>query len=159
MVPTQCPINPRDNRLVEQIQPHQQQVCGILPQTKKCNFSNKARSSPRFRFRKCFPLFPGCSTQWRPLLPKGGGLIQVDIGGHSPVPNSNWLILTVFSSTRFSVMRTILCNCGFCNNGAILKPYTISRWILVAAHLFQLAYYGSFHVSASFCTSRAFLGL
>jgi hypothetical protein len=26
-------------------------------------------------------------------------MIQVDIGGHPPVPNSNWLILTVFSST------------------------------------------------------------
>jgi hypothetical protein len=24
--------------------------------------------------------------QWRPLLPKGGGLIQVDIGGHPPIP-------------------------------------------------------------------------
>jgi hypothetical protein len=113
MVPTQCPIKPRDNRLVEQIQPHQQQVRDSLPQTKQHNFSNKAHNSPRFRFRKCFPLFPGHSTQWRPLLPKGGGLIQVDIGGHPPVPNSNWLILTVFSSTRFSVMGTFLCNCGF----------------------------------------------
>jgi len=24
--------------------------------------------------------------QWRPLLPKGGGMIQVDIGGHLPSP-------------------------------------------------------------------------
>ena len=23
--------------------------------------------------------------QWRPMLPKGGGMIQVDIGGHSPI--------------------------------------------------------------------------
>jgi hypothetical protein len=30
MVPTQCPIQPRDNRL-EKIQPLQQQVCEILP--------------------------------------------------------------------------------------------------------------------------------
>jgi hypothetical protein len=30
--------------------------------------------------------------QWRPLLPKEGGLIQVDIGGHPPFPNgSKWL--------------------------------------------------------------------
>jgi hypothetical protein len=41
-------------------------------------------------------------------------IIEVDIGGHPPVPNSNWLILTVFNSTRFSVMGTFLCNCGFC---------------------------------------------
>jgi len=24
--------------------------------------------------------------QWRPMLPKGGGMIQVDIGGHPPIP-------------------------------------------------------------------------
>jgi len=24
--------------------------------------------------------------QWGPLLPKGGGMIQVDIGGHPPSP-------------------------------------------------------------------------
>jgi hypothetical protein len=24
--------------------------------------------------------------QWRTFLPKGGGLIQVDIGGHPPIP-------------------------------------------------------------------------
>jgi hypothetical protein len=63
MVPTQCLIKPRDNMMVEQIQPHQQQVCDNLPQTKKHNFSNKARSSPRFRFRKWFPLFPRHSMQ------------------------------------------------------------------------------------------------
>jgi hypothetical protein len=97
-------------------------------------------------------LFKGCTEGHY-------NLIQVDIGGHPPVPNSNWLILTVFSSTCFSVMGTFLCNCGFCTSGAILKPYTTSRWILVAAHLFQLAYFGSFHVSTSFCTSRAVLGL
>jgi hypothetical protein len=27
--------------------------------------------------------------QWRPLLPKGGGLIQVDIGGHPPIPTGS----------------------------------------------------------------------
>jgi hypothetical protein len=27
--------------------------------------------------------------QWRPLLPKEGGLIQVDIGGHPPFPNGS----------------------------------------------------------------------
>jgi hypothetical protein len=27
--------------------------------------------------------------QWIPLLPKGGGLIQVDIGGHPPIPTGS----------------------------------------------------------------------
>jgi hypothetical protein len=65
----------------------------------------------------------------------------------------------IFSSTHFFVMGTFICNCGFCTYRAILKPYTTSRWILVAAHLFQLDYFESFHVSTSFCTSRALLGL
>jgi hypothetical protein len=64
MVPTQCLNKPRYNRLVEQIQPCQQQVSGSLPQTKQRNFSSKARNSPRFRFNKRFPLFPRHSTQW-----------------------------------------------------------------------------------------------
>jgi hypothetical protein len=159
MVPRQCPVNPKDNRLVEQIQPHQQHVHDNLPQTKKHNFSNKVRNSPRFRFRKHFPLFLGCSMQWRPLVPKGVWLIQVAIGGHPPFQNSNWLNLTFFSSTRFYVIGKFVCNCGFFTYRAVLKPYTTSRWILVATHLFQLAYFGSFHVSTSFCTSRVVLGL
>jgi hypothetical protein len=28
--------------------------------------------------------------QWRPLLPKEGGLIQMDIGGHPPFPTSHF---------------------------------------------------------------------
>jgi hypothetical protein len=45
--------------------------------------------------------------QWRPLLPKEGGLIQVDIGGHPPFPTGskqfssnfgNLLFLAVFTS-------------------------------------------------------------
>jgi hypothetical protein len=88
-----------------------------------------------------------------------GSLIYLTISGYWwPPTYSNWLLLTVFSSTRFSVMMTFLCNCGFYTSGAILNPYTTSRWILVASHLFQLAYFGSFHVSTSFCTSRAILG-
>jgi hypothetical protein len=27
--------------------------------------------------------------QWRPLLPKGGGLIKVDIGGHPLIPTGS----------------------------------------------------------------------
>ena len=74
---------------VEHIQPFQQHVRDSLPQTKQRNFYSKARSSPRFKFTKHFPLFLGLSTQWISLLPKGGGLIQVDIGGHPPVPTGS----------------------------------------------------------------------
>jgi hypothetical protein len=38
--------------------------------------------------------------QWRPLLPKGGGLIQVDIGGHPPIPTG--------SSCPFLVQHVLL---------------------------------------------------
>jgi hypothetical protein len=38
--------------------------------------------------------------QWKPLIPKGVGLIQVDIGGHPPIPLSQRLvfILAIFPS-------------------------------------------------------------
>jgi hypothetical protein len=53
----------------------------------------------------------------------------VDIGGHPPILNSNWLILTIFSSAHFSVMGTFLCNCGLCTSRVVLNPYTASRYI------------------------------
>jgi hypothetical protein len=107
MVPTHFPVKPRYNRLVEQIQPRQQQVRDSLQQAKQHNFSSKASNSPRFRFNKRFPLSPGNSMQWRPLLPKEGGLIQVDIGGHPPIPTGskqfvgNLLFLAVFRVLNF----------------------------------------------------------
>jgi hypothetical protein len=45
--------------------------------------------------------------QWRPLLPKEGGLIQVDIGGHPPFPIGSKQVFwqfwqfTIFSSFNF----------------------------------------------------------
>jgi hypothetical protein len=69
-------------RIVEQ--PQLQKVHDRLPQTKQRDVSNNTSSSPRCRSSKRFSLSPGNSTQWRPLLPKEGGLIQVDIGGHPP---------------------------------------------------------------------------
>jgi hypothetical protein len=48
--------------------------------------------------------------QWRPLLPKEGGLIHMDIGGHPPFPTGskqfsgnfgNLLFLAVFTSGAF----------------------------------------------------------
>ena len=36
--------------------------------------------------------------QWGPLLPNGGGMIQVDLGGHLPnLPGPPPLFLSVFS--------------------------------------------------------------
>jgi hypothetical protein len=62
-------------RLVKKVQTFQPKVRDSLQQAKQCHFSSKASRSPRFRFSNRFPLSPGNSTQWRPLLPKEGGLI------------------------------------------------------------------------------------
>jgi hypothetical protein len=99
-----CTPSSHVSQLVEQPQP--QHVCYRLPQTEQCDVSSKASNSPRCRFNKCFSLSPENSTQWRPLLPKEGGLIQVDIGGHPPFPTGskqfsgnfgNLLFLAVFN--------------------------------------------------------------
>jgi hypothetical protein len=104
-------------RLVKKVQPFQPQVCDDLQQTKQRDGSNKASNSPRFRFSNRFPLSPGNSTQWRPLLPKEGGLIQVDIGGHPPSPTGpkhvsgnfgNLLFLAVFNfSGHFEALNDV----------------------------------------------------
>jgi hypothetical protein len=77
-----CTLSSHVAQLVEQPQP--QQVCDKLTQIKQRDISSKARSSPTCRFSKRFSLSSGNSTQWRPFLPKEGGLIHVDIGGHPP---------------------------------------------------------------------------
>jgi hypothetical protein len=82
-----CTSSSHVSQLVEQPQP--QQVRDRFPQTEQRGVSSKTSSSPRCRFNKCFSLSPRNSTQWRPLLPKEGGLIQVDIGGHPPFPNGS----------------------------------------------------------------------
>jgi hypothetical protein len=93
-------------RLVKKVQPFQPQVRENLQKAKQHNFSNKASNSSRFRFNKIFSLSPRHSMQWIPLLPKEGGLIQVDIGGHPPFPTrskqfsgnfGNLLFLAVFN--------------------------------------------------------------
>jgi hypothetical protein len=45
--------------------------------------------------------------QWGPLLPKGGGMIQVDIGGHPPIPLAQNMVfhLGSFFSTVFRVLN------------------------------------------------------
>jgi hypothetical protein len=82
-----CTSSSHVARLFEWPQP--QQVRDKLPQTEQRDVSNKASSSPRCRFNKRFSLSPRNSTQWRPFLPKEGGLIQVDIGGHPPFPTGS----------------------------------------------------------------------
>jgi hypothetical protein len=86
--------------------PEPQQVCDKLPQTEQRDVSSKASNSPRCKFNKRFSLSPVNSTQWRPLLPKEGGLILVDIDGHPPFSTSskqfsgnfgNLLFLAVFN--------------------------------------------------------------
>jgi hypothetical protein len=86
-------------RLVEQ--PQLQQVHDRLPQTKQRDVSSNTSSSPRCRSSKCFSLSPGNSMQWRPLLPKEGGLIQVDIGGHPPFPTGSKLFSGNFGNLLF----------------------------------------------------------
>jgi hypothetical protein len=74
------------SRLVEQIQPLQQQVHENLQQAKQDNFFNEASITPSFRFNRSLPISHGNLTQWGPFIPKGGGMIQMDLGGHPPFP-------------------------------------------------------------------------
>ena len=69
-------------------------------------------------------------------------MIQVDISGHPHVDS--------FQFNTFSVMGTFLCNYGFFTSEAVLKPYTTSRWITMATHLFQLAPFDIFSSARSF---------
>jgi hypothetical protein len=65
--------------------------------SKKANSFTKASGSPGTKFSRGFLISWRNSTQWGPLLPKGGGMIQVDIGGHPPIPRgSPPLLLSVF---------------------------------------------------------------
>ena len=60
--------------------------------------------------------------QWRPLLPKEGGLIQVDIGGHPPIP--------IGSSCLFLVQHILLYL-------FVIVGYTLLR-LSEALHIFQV---------------------
>jgi hypothetical protein len=99
-------------RLVKKVQPFQPHVRDNLQQAKQRNFSNKASNSSRCRFNKCFSLSPRHSTQWRPFLPKEGGLIQVDIGGHPPFPTGSKQFSGNFGNLLFLAVLT---------SGAILR--------------------------------------
>jgi hypothetical protein len=87
--------------LVKKVETFHPKVRDSLQQAKQCHFSNKASRSPRFIFSNRFPLSPKNSMQWRPLLPKEGGLIQVDIGGHPPSPTGPKLVYSNFGNLLF----------------------------------------------------------
>jgi hypothetical protein len=55
MVPTQCPINPRDNRLVEQIQPCQQQVVTTFHMPSNANSPTRHASHQDLYSKNTFP--------------------------------------------------------------------------------------------------------
>ena len=54
--------------------------------SKLANSCTKASCSLGTKFSRIFLVSWRNSTQWGPLLPKGGGMIQVDISFHPPIP-------------------------------------------------------------------------
>jgi hypothetical protein len=90
---------PRAARLVEQ--PYLQRVHDRLPQTKEHDVSSNTSSSPKRRSSKRFSLALRNSTQWIPLLPKEGILIQVDIGGHPPFSTGSKQFSSNFGNLLF----------------------------------------------------------
>ena len=54
--------------------------------SKQGSFFIGASGSPGVKFNKSFLVWCRNLTQWRSFLPKGGGMIQVDISGHPPIP-------------------------------------------------------------------------
>jgi hypothetical protein len=94
-----CTFSSHVSGLVEQPQP--QQFCDRFPQTEQRDVSNKTSRSPRCRFNKRLSLSLENSTQWRPFLPKDGGLIQVDIGGHLTFPNGSKQVSDNFAIYHF----------------------------------------------------------
>jgi hypothetical protein len=75
-------------RLVKKVQPFQRQVRDDFHKLSSATFQQDKQLTKMQIQQMLFPL-PWNSTQWRPLLPKEGGLIQVDIGGHPPFPNGS----------------------------------------------------------------------
>jgi hypothetical protein len=145
--------------MVEKIQPASNRFVKTFHRPSNITSPTKHATHQDSDLENIFPSSLGSQHNGDHFFLRFGGLIHMDIGGHPPILNSNCPILTVFSSTRFSVMGTFLCNCGFFTYGAVLKPYTTSRWILVDDHLFQLDFFGNFHVNTSFCTFRVVLGI
>jgi hypothetical protein len=51
--------------------------------------------------------------EWISLLPKGGGMIQVDFGGHPTLPPTQWFYIFLAIFIRFFVSQTF---------GVVLRP-------------------------------------
>ena len=54
--------------------------------SKQANSFTWESGSPGIKFNRSFVISWRNSMQWGPLLPKGGGMGQEDIGGHPPIP-------------------------------------------------------------------------
>ena len=54
--------------------------------SKQTNSFTRASGSLVTKFNRNFLTSWRLRTQWGPLLPKGGGMIQLDIDGHPPIP-------------------------------------------------------------------------
>ena len=61
-------------------------ISNCIRLSKLSNSCTKESGSPGTKFNRNFLISWRNLTQWGPLLPKGGGMIQVDIGGHQPIP-------------------------------------------------------------------------
>jgi hypothetical protein len=64
-------------------------------------------SSPRVKFNRSFPIWWRNLMQWGPFIPKGGGMIQVDNGGHPLVPpiyngSTSWHVFYGFLGSKLS---------------------------------------------------------
>jgi hypothetical protein len=67
---------------------HQQRI-HLYQVVKSGKLLHQGKWLTRGQIQQNFPHLMGNSTQWIPFLPKGGGLIQVDIGGHPPIPTGS----------------------------------------------------------------------
>ena len=95
------------------------------------------KSNTQFN-RICF-ISGRISTQWGPLLPEGGGVIQVDISGHPPIPfkpppsvrsifklQHNLLFIAVFRVLNFRSRFEAL-NDVFWENGEQHEPMLLTQ--------------------------------
>jgi hypothetical protein len=86
-----------DQIMDTQIKRTRQQRIPLYELSKQANSFTKASGSPGTKFNRSFLISWRNSTQCGPFLPKGGGLIQVDIGGHPPIPlGPPPLLLSIF---------------------------------------------------------------
>ena len=71
----------------------------------KGNYSTRENGLPGVKFNRSFPIFWGQSMKWIPFPNKGGVLIQVDIGGHPPIPLAEKIVVSVW---QFSIIFWVL---------------------------------------------------